>query len=225
MNNRIKILLLIGLILPLTTIAKEKSSTNIIEMVSYEQSWLDTEGTLALKNNSNEDIYNVQFQITYLDMSGEPLDYEIYSRQVNIAPGMTKKVDIPAYEHDRHYSYYKSEATPFEPHRFKIKFDLKGYNTAQKDISEKNDFGEFYEDSSPITSPHNYGIFIIIAIVAAIFVIGISIGLYVLVALMAQKRNRSVVLWVMLSLFATPVIIIIILLFVGKSDKENRIFG
>lgn len=137
---------------------------------------------------------------------------------------MTKKVDIPAYEYDRHYSYYKSETASYKPHKFKIKFDLKGYNTAQKDIFGKNDFGELDEDSSPVISPHNDGIFIIIAIVAAIFVIGISIGLYVLVALMAQKRNRSVVLWVMLSLFATPVIIIIILLFVGKSDKGNIMF-
>ena len=41
---------------------------NDITMVSYEQSWLDSEGTIALKNNTNKEIHNVVFQITYLDM-------------------------------------------------------------------------------------------------------------------------------------------------------------
>ena len=70
-------------------------------MVSYEQGWLDSEGTLALKNNSSEEVKNVVFLITYLDMSGNELDHEEFSRRVSIASGMTKKVDIPAYEHDR----------------------------------------------------------------------------------------------------------------------------
>lgn len=70
-------------------------------MVSYEQVWLDSEGTLALKNNSSEEVKNVVFLITYLDMSGNELDYEEFSRRLSIASGMTKKVDISAYEHDR----------------------------------------------------------------------------------------------------------------------------
>ena len=67
-----------------------------ISFVSYEQGWLDSKGTLALKNNTTEEIRNVKFLITYLDMSGNELDYEEYERRVTIAPGMTKKLDIPA---------------------------------------------------------------------------------------------------------------------------------
>jgi len=46
-------------------------SDNSVTMVSYEQSWLDSEGAMALKNNTNEVIRNISFQITYLDMSGK----------------------------------------------------------------------------------------------------------------------------------------------------------
>ncbi len=62
-------------------------------MVSYEQGWLDSDGTLALKNNTDRNINNVSFRITYLDMSGNALDYEEYSLRVDTAPGMTRKID------------------------------------------------------------------------------------------------------------------------------------
>ena len=44
------------------------------------------------------------------------------------------------------------------------------------------------------------------------------------IAEMAQKRNRSVVVWVLLSLLATPLLMIIILLAIGKNEDyiENH---
>ena len=81
--------------------AANKDLENDITMVSYEQSWLDSKATLALKNNSSEEVNNVLFLIIYLDMSDNELDYEEFTKRVSIAPGMTKKLDIPAYEHDR----------------------------------------------------------------------------------------------------------------------------
>ena len=68
------------------------------------------------------------------------------------------------------------------------------------------------------------GLLIIIFIVGLLFVFGITVGLYVLVAVMAQKRNRSVVVWVLLSLLATPLLMIIILLVIGKNENyiENH---
>ena len=73
-------------------------------------------------------------------------------------------------------------------------------------------------------SSGNEGLYMIIAIVGILFVIGITVGLYVLVAVMAQKRNRSVVVWVLLSLLATPLLMIIILLAIGKNEDyiENH---
>ena len=208
---------LLSVLMAVASLAANKDLEKDITMVSYEQGWLDSEGTLALKNNSSEEVKNVVFLITYLDMSGNELDYEEFTRRVIIAPGMTKKLDIPAYEHDRWYHYYKSEGAAGKANTsFKIKFQLKDYNVEEEVVRESIDDNPFstydYDRSSG-----NEGLYMIIAIVGVLFVIGITVGLYVLVAVMAQKRNRSVVVWVLLSLLVTPLLMIIILLAIGKN--------
>ena len=214
---------LLSIIISVAAFAANKDLEKDITMVSYEQGWLDSEGTLALKNNSSEEVKNIVFLITYLDIAGNELDYEEFTRRVSIVPGMTKKIDIPAYEHGRNYHYYKSENMPGGSPSFKIKFQLKDYNVEEEVAEESIDDNPFstydYERSSG-----NDGLYVIIAIVGLLFFIGITIGLYVLVAVMAQKRNRSVVVWVLLSLLATPLLMIIILLVIGKNDNyiENH---
>lgn len=203
-----------------TTISAFALSSNDITMVSYEQSWLDSRGTLALKNNTNEEIHNVSFQITYLDMSGNPLDYEEFTKRISIAPGMTKKVDIPAYEHNRNYHYYKTKDEFGHP-AFKIRFELKDYNSELQEVNNTDNYGSYdNDDDSRYSSSKNDSLYMIIAIVAVLFVIGLSVGLYVLVAIMAKNRNRSVVLWVLLSIVASPLLIVIILLVVGNDNKH-----
>lgn len=86
-----KLLTILMLTISLSMSATSKDTLNAVSMVSYEQGWLDSEGTLALKNNTNEDISNVTYRITYLDMKGNPLDYEEYTSEIDVAPGMTKK--------------------------------------------------------------------------------------------------------------------------------------
>ena len=54
-------------------------------MVTYEQGWMDTNGALSLKNNTGVEVKNVVFLITYLDMSGNELDYEEFNKSVSIA--------------------------------------------------------------------------------------------------------------------------------------------
>lgn len=53
-------------------------------MVTYEQGWMDTNGALSLKNNTGVEVKNVVFLITYLDMSGNELDYEEFNKSVSI---------------------------------------------------------------------------------------------------------------------------------------------
>ncbi len=218
------IMCFLGCLLSLIIFAADKDS-QAVNMVSYEQGWLDTEGTIALKNNTTTDIHNVKFIITYLNMSGEPLDYEEYFVNVDIAPGKTKKVDIPAYEHERDYSYYKSEARYGNPHKFKIKYELKDYNiqNSSKPINKSDDLDEYDEDFDIIQQQQeNVGMYMLLAIIIGLIVIGISVGLYVLVAVMAKKRNRNVVLWVLLSLIGTPLLMIIILACIGNADDYNK---
>ena len=220
-TKRISIALL-SIFISVVAFAANKDLGKDITMVSYEQSWLDSKATLALKNNSSEEVKNVVFLITYLDMSDNELDYEEFTIRVSIAPGMTKKLDIPAYEHDRWYHYYKSEGAAGKANTsFKIKFQLKDYNVKEEVVEESiNPLCTYDYDRSS----GNKGLYMIIAIVGVLFVIGITVGLYVLVAVMAQKRNRSVVVWVLLSLLATPLLMIIILLVIGKNENyiENH---
>ena len=214
-------LALLSIFMAVVSFAANKDLEKDITMVSYEQSWLDSSGTLALKNNSSEEIKNVTFLITYLDMSGNELDYQEFTRRVSIASGMTKKLDIPAYEHSRNYHYYKTKDDYGHP-AFKIKFQLKDYNVEEEAVEsiDDNTFSTYDYDRSS----GNEGLFMIAFIIGILFVIGITVGLYVLVAVMAQKRNRSVVVWVLLSLLATPLLMIVILLAIGKNENyiENH---
>lgn len=203
-----KLLLILMLITSLSVSATSKDTLNAVTMVSYEQNWIDSEGTLALKNNTNEDIHSVTYRITYLNMKGIALDYRDFTSEIDIAPGMTKKVNIDAYEHRRDYSYYLSKESYSNPKKFKIKFELKGYNTSSADKTLEN-----------LNSIESY-ILIPVVIFVALLGLGLSVGLYVLVAVMANKRNRNVALWVLISIIATPLLAIIILLCIGKDYSQ-----
>lgn len=188
------------------------NNKDAVTMENFEQRWLDHEATIALKNNTNEEIYNVAYRITYLDMNGKALDYEDFTSTIDIEPGMVKKTDIPAYEHERFYQYYKN-AEKYDDHpKFKVAFELKDYNF-EDDQQEDVEYGRG-ECLSPLA-------IIIPIILLAIFLFAIAIGLYVLAGIMAKRRHRSVALWVIISLFTTPILAIIILLCVGDSDEGD----
>ena len=203
-------LLLLGIVFSVGALSIGKDSLNAVTMVSYEQDAYDTEGRLALKNNTDENIYNVVYRIIYMDMSGTPLDYEDFSCEVDIAPGLTKKVNVPAYEQSRGYSYYQSEPGFDEEPQFKIKFELKGYNLDE----EAYDAAE-----NPVEgNDWMYGLIVLFFVLTAL---GLWIGMYVLVGVMARQRRRSAAVWVLLSLIATPLLMVFILLCIGKASNGS----
>lgn len=59
----------------------------------------------------------------------------------------------------------------------------------------------------------------ILVILAVLAGIAVTIGLYVLVAVMAKDRHREVALWLLLSIVASPILIIIILLCIGDDER------
>lgn len=216
------LLAVLALLLATASFALGKDSLDAVTMVSYEQGWSDDRGTVALKNNTGEEINDVTFQITYLNMAGKPLNYEVYTREVSIAPGMTKQVDIPAYEHGRYFSYFRSESCPGGPHRFKIKFELKGYNhqqVAAQTLKPAVDKPSATGKSNIIAQILNYGHSLLFGFALLLFVIGFCSGLYVLVAAMAASRGRSAAAWIVFSLFFTPLIAIFLLLLAGRSQR------
>lgn len=217
MNKRIHITVL-SLLVAITAFAVEQSD---ITMVSYEQSWRDYHGTLALKNNTSEQIHNVKFLITYLDMSGNEVDYKEYIESVEIAPGMTRKLDIPAYEHDRQYNYYKSEGL-YDNTSFNIKFSLKDFNVKEEVLNSYDESTYNYKStySKDDDSP-NAGM-ILLGLATIMIFIGFIVGMYVLVAVMAQRRKRNVVIWILLSIVTTPFLMAIILLVIGDADRDKN---
>lgn len=76
---------LLSLLLSIVAFAAQKNLDKDITMVTYEQGWMDTNGALSLKNNTGVEVKNVVFLITYLDMSGNELDYEEFNKSVSIA--------------------------------------------------------------------------------------------------------------------------------------------
>ena len=213
--NKKTLTALICLFMSISLFAASKSAETDISMVSYEQSWLDSEGTLALKNNTNENIHNIKFLIVYQDMSGKQLHYEEFSKKVSIAPGMTRKINIKAYEHERNYHYYKSENLPGGSPAFKIEFKLLDYNTASP---QKREY-PLDSDTEAETDEIFYSLLPFLYIIFVLLTIGICIGSYVLVAVMAKKRKREAAVWILLSFFAITILIIIILLCIGDTDR------
>ena len=214
-----------GLVVTISSFALGKDSLNAITMVSYEQGWLDYNGTLALKNNTSQTIDNVAFRITYLNMKGKPMDYKDFSLKIHIPSGLTKKVDIEAYEHGRNYSYYTSEAY-YRPRRFKIKFQLQGYNLSetqidQSDLSKKDKLSDRFNRQNVLEENPNDTAMNITSIVVALFVLSFYIGFDVLIAQMAKSRHRNVALWVLISLFITPILAMIVLAVIGN-DKDRE---
>lgn len=190
------------LLVALSVHATSKDTVNALRMVSYEQTWSDNQGTLALKNNTKHTIYNVRYRLTYFDMKGNPMDYKDFYTEIEIAPGMTKKVNVEGYECDRNYSYYLSEAYPDHPKKFKVCYETLAYNHTE-----------------PLHFAYHSNV---LTIIIMLFVLAGYVGFYVLVATMAQRRNRSVALWLLLSFIATPILVILILLVIGKAPEcEN----
>lgn len=228
-RSRLFALLLVCMLSTLVYAAGENKEKAIV-MVAYEQGWLDSNGTLALKNNTEGTVVSVSYQLTYLDMSGNPLDYKNFTSDVVIAPSKTKKVDIPAYEHSRNYSYYKSEAVPGTPHRFKLSFKLLDYETKGKEVSKVSSMDDADDDKEE-TYEEDYGVEKksgwlsigeeTLAIYVGIFAVGFFIGLYVLVYTMAKRRNRDGLGWLIVSFFLSPLPTIIILLCVGNANKNR----
>jgi NADH:ubiquinone oxidoreductase subunit 3 (subunit A) len=208
------VLLIFFTALSMVSFALHKDSANAVTMAAYEQRWLDAEGTISLRNNTDKPIENVYFMITYLDMKGNEKDYKTFAYKIDIEPGKTKELDIPAYEHERFYHYYKTLDDYGHP-AFKIRYSLKGYNLSKEEIRELN------YDKGNIDSIDNDFAFMSIGFIifAILFIIFITCVLYVVVAMMAKHRHRSVVLWLLLSFIATPLLIILILLIVGNNDN------
>ena len=157
-------------------------------------------------------------------MAEKPLDYKDFTKKISIAPGMTKKVNIPAYEQRRNYHYYKSKDELSETigsPAFKIVFKLKGYNAPAIKNPAGKSTAEEDRNSITLSDTESEIMGTTVAVIGIIFIVGIYFGWYVLVAVMAKHRNRNAALWVLLSLIGPPLLMMIILLCIGKNESAS----
>lgn len=191
-------------------------SDEAVSMISYEQGWLDSNGTIALRNNTSETIHDVTFMLEYLDMQDRPVDYETFTCDVEIAPGKTKKVDIPAYERSRHYQYYKTTKQSRSDYpKFKLRYEFKEYNSMAKELEAADELHTTHKDPSFLSE--------LGFVLGMIIAFGVIVGVYALVAVMAQRRHRNAAAWVVVALFLSPILAAIILLIIGNNNNFPNI--
>lgn len=234
-----KLLFLLICLGSLTKLTAQQSSGPAVSFVSYEQNWSDREGSLALRNNTNKRIFNISFQLVYYNMDGQQVDYENFFRTVSINAGMTRKVDVPAYERDRNYAYYKSESLYGRSHQFKVKFRLLDYNrskkkstatasssqiiksteseptiTHEKSLVEEMPNKENTDDLEKNYHSENESLIFLLALI-------IYLGLYIKTILMAKRRNRSPILWFLFCFVVSPILTVILLYILGPSRDNS----
>lgn len=100
------------------TVATAADSAGV-NFSGYEKALRSTKESFFATNNTGQNIDSLSIEIHYMDMKGRQLDSRRVTVAVNLPEGDTRRIDIPSWDRQHVWYYYRSpqprtDATPYK---------------------------------------------------------------------------------------------------------------